>query len=251
MAVSCSRVPNDVIPEKKMRRVLYDMQLAESMVEIDFEKYNRGEEKQKLYDAVFSKHKITQAKYDSSLIWYGENMDLYMAIYKLVLKDIEKSIAAMGNIKQDPLSGEVSTKDSLNIWIQGNTYTFKPEGMSTRLVFDIKPQMPYTNGSTYIIGFDVWGVLPSMRPKPRVKLSAVQGDTIITVIKEIAEDGYNETTLKTVEAKPVNRIFGYVFINSAENYHCVYLNDIQLMKYNKPLEADTALVVEELALEAK
>ncbi|MDR3266488.1 MAG: DUF4296 domain-containing protein, partial [Tannerella sp.] len=78
IAASCSRVPNNVIPEKKMRNVLYDMQMAEAMVENEFEKYRTSEEKQKLYDAVFAKHKITQAKYDSSLIWYGENMDLYM-----------------------------------------------------------------------------------------------------------------------------------------------------------------------------
>jgi hypothetical protein len=248
MAASCSRAPRDVIPEKKMRKVLYDMQMAEAMVETEFEKYKTNEEKQQLYDAVFAKHKITQAKYDSSLIWYGENMDLYMSIYKLVLKDIEKDIAAMGDIKQDPLSGEMAAKDSLDVWIQRNAFVFKPRNMLTRLVFDIKPQLPYSHGSIYTFGFNVWGVLPSMKDKPRVKLSAVQGDTVIFVHKEIIGDGYFEATLKTIDTMQVNRIFGYVFVNNAENCHRIYLNDIQLMKYNKPLQLDTALVKEALIM---
>jgi hypothetical protein len=242
MAVSCSRTPNEVIPEKKMRKILYDMQIAEAMVEIEFEKYKPDEEKRKLYNAVFEKHKISQAKYDSSLIWYGENMDLYIGIYKLVLKDIKKDIEAMADVKQNPLSGEVSTKDSLDIWIQENAFVFKPENMFAWLVFDIKPQIPYLKGNTYILDFNVWGVLPSMRNKPRVKLSAVQEDTIITVDKEIMEDGHFETALKTVDTKQVSRIFGYVFIGNVGNGRRIYLNDIQLMKYNKPLQADSALV---------
>jgi hypothetical protein len=243
VAVSCSRVPKDVLPEKKMRKVLYDMQIAEAMVETDYNHYRTNEEKQQLYDAVFAKHRITQPEYDSSLVWYGENMDLYMRIYKLVLKDIEKNIAAMGDIKQDPLSGEMSTKDSLDIWIQKDAFAFKPENMYARSVFDIKPTIPYTQGSRYVFAFDVWGLSPSMRYKPRVKLSVVQGDTIVTVNKEITEDGHFEAVLKTIEARPVNRIFGYIFINHAEKYRHIYLDDIQLMKYNKSLEADSIVAL--------
>jgi hypothetical protein len=79
-----------------MRKVLYDMQMAEAIVSVEYEKYGTPEKKQKVYDAVFHKYGITQAEYDSSLIWYGKNMDLYMDVYKLVLKDIEKNIDLLG-----------------------------------------------------------------------------------------------------------------------------------------------------------
>ncbi|MDR2147684.1 MAG: DUF4296 domain-containing protein, partial [Tannerella sp.] len=226
LSASCSRVPKDVISEKKMRKVLYDMQVAEAMVSVEYEKYRTTEEKQKLYDAVFDKHGITQAEYDSSLIWYGKNMDLYMAVYKLVLKDIEKNIDLLGDVKQDPLSGEASTRDSLDIWIQDNSFAFAHGTSFAQLIFDIKPQVPYSQGSIYKLDLNLCGILPAMRDKPRVKLSAVQGDTVITVSREIQGDGYHETTLKTVENRQVNRIFGYVFINNTEKFHRIYLNDI-------------------------
>jgi hypothetical protein len=222
------------------------MQIAEAMVEVEFEEYRTSEEKQKLYDAVFAKHRITQVKYDSSLIWYGENMDLYMAIYKLVLKDIEKNLAAMSDVKQDPLSGEMSAKDSLDIWIQSDNFMFNSKNRFDRLVFDIKPQQPYISSSSYVLGFNIWGILPSMQNKPRIKLSVVQGDTIISVRQEIQEDGYWETVIKTVETRQVNRIFGYVIMNNAEKFRHIYLDEIKLMKYNKPLQADSVLVEEKL-----
>jgi hypothetical protein len=81
--------------------------------------------------------------------------------------------------------------------------------------------------------------MPAMHDKPSVKLSIVQGDTILTVNREIPADGYQEITLQSVDTKKVNRIFGYIFINNAEKFHRIYLNDIQLTKYNKPLQADT------------
>ena len=241
LSVSCSRVPKDVISEKKMRKVLYDMQMAEAMVSVEFEQYRTTDAKQKLYDAVFDKYGITQAQYDSSLIWYGENMDLYMSIYNLVLKDIQKNIDLLGDVRQDPLSGEASAKDTLDIWIQNNSFVFTHGASFAQLDFNIKPQIPYSQGSIYKLSFNIWGVLPSMRDKPSVKLSVVQGDTILNVNREIPTDGYQETTLKTLDARQVNRIFGYVFINNAEKFHRIYLDDIQLMKYNKPLQADTAV----------
>ena len=65
LAVSCSRVPKHIISERKMRVVLYDMQMAEAMVETKQSDYPTFEDRQALFDGVFSKHQITQADYDS------------------------------------------------------------------------------------------------------------------------------------------------------------------------------------------
>jgi hypothetical protein len=218
-----------------MRKVLYDMQLAESLVEVEYDKYRTNEERQKLYDAVFAKYDITQAKYDSSLVWYGKNMDKYMNIYKAVLKDIEANIASMEDVKQDALSGDISLQDSLDLWIQKEGFTFKPTPAFNQLVFDIKPQTPYISGNSYVIEFNVWGVSSRIQEKPRLKLSAVQQDTIVYFDSEISDDGKKMFTLKTIDSLQVNRIFGYIFMNNAKPAHQVYIDDIKLMKYNKPL----------------
>lgn len=241
VAASCSRVPKHIISEKKMRVVLYDMQIAEALVETSNESYATSGKRQAVYDGVFLKHGITQAEYDSSLVWYGENMDLYMRIYKLVLKDVNESIAALGDIKPDPLSGDVSAKDSIDVWLYNRSYMFKPERVFNTLTFDIAPQKPYSSGSSYVFSMSVWGVSPGLKHKPRIHISAVQADTIISVNQEITGDGFYEAVVKTVATKQVNRVYGYITMNNAEPlYRRVYLDDIQLMKYNYGSKALTA-----------
>ena len=246
VVASCSRVPKNIISEKKMRTVLYDMQIAEAFVETKNEDFATSDARQVVYDAVFSKHNITQAEYDSSLIWYGKNMDLYMNIYKLVLRDLNKNIELLGDIKPDPLSGDASTKDSIDIWIYSRSYSFKPERVFNTLSFDISPNVPYSQGSSYVLGVSVWGVSPHMKHKPKIHLSAVHADTIISVNKELSGDGYYETVIKTVATKQVKKIYGYITVNNADaSYHRIYIDDINLMKYNYGSKALTAPQTEE------
>ncbi|MDR1116313.1 MAG: DUF4296 domain-containing protein [Tannerella sp.] len=249
MAASCSKVPDHIISEKKMRAMLYDMQIAEAMVETNYETYKTGDERQTVYDGVFSKHHITQAEYDSSLVWYGENMELYMRIYKLVLKDINDNIASMGDIKPNPLSGDVSAKDSIDVWIYNRNFTFKPERVFNALTFDIAPQKPYSSGSSYVFSLSVWGVSPNLKHRPKIRINAVHADTIISVNKDITGDGYYEAILKTVATKQVKRVYGHIVINDSDAlYHRIYIDDIRLMKYNYGSKALTAPQTDSLPL---
>jgi len=230
LAASCSRVPKHILSERKMRVVLYDMLLAEAMIET-MPTFNTNDERSMVYDAVFTKHRITQAEYDSSLVWYGKNMDLYMAIYILVQKDINAALTAMGDIKSNTLSGNVLDGDSIDIWISKRSDVFTPNRVFNTLLFDIVPQNPFAPGSYYELRLSVWGILPVLKHKPKIHLSAVQADTIISVNKEITGDGYYEAVVQTVDTLEVMRIYGYVLMNVGDDfYHRIYLNDIRLMK---------------------
>ena len=236
IAASCSRVPKHIISERKMRVVLYDMLIAEAMVETLHDSFPTSDERMALYNSVFAKHQITQAKYDSSMLWYGKNLDLYMAIYKLTLKDINASIAALGEIKPNPISADVSDYDSIDIWIYNRSETFKPERVFNTLVFDILPQTPFSPGSSYVFRVSVWGIPPELTHKPKLHISAIQADTIITVSKDITADGDYEAIIRTLATKDVQRVYGYILMKEADAiYHRIYLNDIRLVKYKAGL----------------
>ena len=252
IAVSCSRVPKHIISEKNMRAVLYDMHIAEALVETEYGSYRTSDDRQNLYDAVFKKHNITQAEYDSSLVWYGKNIDLYMGVYNLVIKDVISSADALGEIMPDVLPGDMSSKDSLEIWMYNRSYIFKQKNVFNTLLFDISPQSPYSSGSSFVLGMKVWGLPSDLKHRPKIHISAVHADTIISVNNELDSDGYYETTLKTIATKQVIRVYGYVTVNNADaSYHRIYIDDINLMKYNygsKALidsQADTLSVISE------
>jgi len=241
MVASCSRVPKHIISERKMRVVLYDMLLAEAMVETMPDSFPVSDDRQTVFDAVFRKHHITQADYDSSLIWYGKNMDLYIAIHKLVLRDVNANLNVMDQIKPSAISGDMTDHDSIDIWVYPRTAIFKPEQAFNTLIFDIRPETPYSSGSSYVFGVSLWGIPPGLKHKPTIHLSAVHADTIISVNSAITGDGYFEATVQTIATKQVRRVYGYILMNDAEaSYHAIFLKNIRLMKYNYGSKAITA-----------
>ena len=230
---SCSKVPDGILSEKEMKAVLIDMQLAEAMINTDYKTYKDDADKEALYQAVFRKHKIEQAVYDSSLVWYGRNLDVYMQVYDLVLAELNERQKALGDVQAN--AAPVSKQDSVDIWPRLTYLTFEPNALFNGVTIDIKPETNYPSGSTFVLGMRVWGLNDGMKNRPEIRLSANQGDTIITVNDKIAEDGYHETILRTLPTKQVKEVYGFIRLDGKDDstsYFKVYVDSLNLMRYN-------------------
>ena len=195
--VACSKVPDDILSEKKMQAVQVDMQLAEAMINLDSKAFS----------------------------------DIYMKVYDRVLADLNKRQKALGDVQA--LAAPVSKQDSVDIWPRRTSLRLEPDALFNGVTFDIKPETNYSSGSTFVLGMNVWGINKGMVYKPEIRISADQGDTIVTVNDKVLRDGYHETVLKTVPTKQVKRVYGYIFMNNADSsYYKVYLDSLNLMKYN-------------------
>ena len=195
MLAACSKVPDEILSEKEMQRVLADMLIAEAMINMDNDTYRSDTARLALYEGVFRKHGITQALYDSSLMWYGRNLDIYMKVYDRVLDDINRSINDLGDVQAD--AAPVANQDSVNIWPRRSFLSLSPRSVFNGVVFDIKPRTMYSSGSSFVLGLRTWGLddYPSLRPE--IRISADQGDTTVTADRVITRDGYYETILTT------------------------------------------------------
>ncbi|KGN96693.1 hypothetical protein HQ39_01180 [Porphyromonas sp. COT-108 OH2963] len=55
------------------------------------------------YQSIFDKHNLTQAQYDSSLVWYAKNVNLLNPIYDKIANELAAEEALLKVIKQDSL----------------------------------------------------------------------------------------------------------------------------------------------------
>lgn len=230
---SCSKVPDGILSEKEMKAVLIDMQLAEAMISTDYNKYKDDAEKEALYQSVFRKHDIEQAVYDSSLMWYGRNLDVYMQVYDLVLAELNERQKALGDVQAS--AAPVSKQDSVDIWPRLTYLNFEPRALFNGVTIDIKPKTNYPSGSSFVLGMRVWGLNDKMKNRPEIRLSANQGDTIITVNDKILHDGYHETTLRTLPTKQVKSVYGFIRLDGKDDstsYFRIYVDSLNLMRYN-------------------
>lgn len=229
---ACSKVPGGILSEREMKSVLMDMRLAEAMVETNYKDFGTIEKKEALYASVFKKHKITQAYYDSSLVWYGRNLDIYMRVNDAVQAELKKQKDALGNIQPD--DAPALNRDSLNIWTRRDFLVLqKNTAGQNGVFFDFKPSGGYTSGSQFVMSMNVFGLNSTMSHYPVVYLNAQMADTIISAKRDITKDGFVELVVKGLATKKVQRVYGYITLdNKDNNYHKIYVDSIRLMKYN-------------------
>jgi hypothetical protein len=217
-----------------MKDVLVDMQLAENIIAENVKSYTDSAHKAAIFESVFRKHRITQAIYDSSLVWYGRNLDVYMQVYDLALAEINTRINDLGDVQAAPSS--VTNQDSVNIWPRRNRLELYPQAVFNGVVFDVTPNQPYEAGSTFELQLRVWGLNNKMRNYPEIRMTVDMSDTSSIADNVLRTDGFSKIKIGTPKDKSAHRIYGYIRMDEAEtDYARIYIDSISLIKI-KPLE---------------
>lgn len=85
-ACSFNRLPDGVLPRKKMVPILVDIHLAEAINNQKFSlSINRDSLPEDLYLSICKKHKIERSAIEKSLVYYGKHTREYIPIYEEVL----------------------------------------------------------------------------------------------------------------------------------------------------------------------
>lgn len=91
-ALACAMTacrPKGVLSQGEMRSLLYDLHRAEGILQEAGYNYGHDEVLGKYYEQILKQHGITQAVFDSSLVWYSHNPQRFKHIYPKVLARLE------------------------------------------------------------------------------------------------------------------------------------------------------------------
>lgn len=134
---SCERRPENVIPPDEMEEILFDYHLTQGI--IDIQPPESYEHNQRYLDAVFSNHGVTEAQFDSSMLWYTRQAFQLRDIYTNLNRRFTELESALkleaGN--SDITLGLSASGDTANIWTSGSTIILRPSPLQNRFVFTI------------------------------------------------------------------------------------------------------------------
>ncbi len=114
---SCKpRIPSGILSQSKMEEVLYDYHLAQSAAEA-----GDGDVASNRYlyvQSVFQKHGITEAEFDSSMVWYSGNAVILKKIYDRLSSRFESESKSLGvGVSDTELYANMTEiGDTANIW---------------------------------------------------------------------------------------------------------------------------------------
>lgn len=198
--VACKNRPKGVISDDKMVDIMVDLKLAEAYV-ANYPGSPTDSLGYLLSEDILSKHGVSRADFDSTVVWYGRNFDRYAALSE----KIEKRLAS----KQKDFVGEQTAVEGIELWPYSKQIIISKLGASDGLFFSLDAP-PLHPGEALM-----WKMRMNTPADGRLMLGVDYADGSTNYITQ-ATRGQNqlEITLSTDTALEVKRAFGYLHTDS-------------------------------------
>lgn len=143
-------VPSDIIQPSVMEQLLYDYALADGMASL--QKGNASENDLELRLSVLHKYDVTQADFDSSMVYYTRHADQLRDIYQHVCDRMQQDAQAQGASVNETMSG-VMGGDSVDIWRGERSMVLIPQVPYNYYSYNLKPGSMIRKGDGVALQF--------------------------------------------------------------------------------------------------
>ena len=243
LLLSCKpALPPDVLSESELEAVLYDFHIAQGMVETlpSSGGYQDMEARRyELHQAVFRKHDITQAQFDSTMVFYCSDLERLNRVYQHLALRMEREAEALGAAiaSPDAYANLAAEGDTANVW--GGKLIF---ALRNRLQENLQTwQQPCD--STWLPGDDIlWRFSPSLYAKD----DSYQFFTSIVVtytndsVRARTQTGtsrsFSEIRINDKEGWTPRSISGYFYIpvdNDPQRSKLIIISHLSLIRFHK------------------
>ncbi|MDR0973090.1 MAG: DUF4296 domain-containing protein [Prevotellaceae bacterium] len=246
LLVGCKvKVPETVIPRERMTDVLYDYHIAKAMG--DQLPYAESHKKLLYIEYVFNKYDITQAQFDSSMVWYTRHTDILADIYlklsarlKAEQKDVERLTA---QLEHRPMISEPG--DSIDVWPYEQIYRLTGTPMNRRLDFVIPADTNFHAGDTldWKMRYRFLTDIDSAQAPFMALQIHYQNDSIIADIARVYADGFHRIRLSSDTLGELKEVRGFLLYpqSRGKKSPTLLLDSLTLMRYHRQ---DTVAVAE-------
>lgn len=242
---ACSpSLPSGILDDEEMTDVLVDFHLAQGMVDA------MGEDRSdvtryKYIQAVFRKHHITEAEFDSSMIYYSGRAEEFTQIYNNVVTRVRAQAERMGleATAQDKFASLTSEGDTANIWLGKDFTCIMPNQVQCVYSFQMKADSTFKVGDSFIWRFKTQFVARSMNNEAIAQLNFYyETDTASSVTELIRTNPKNELQYypsKALDTLNIKSITGYIYLppNSSDQPKPLLVSEMQLIRMHKKVES--------------
>lgn len=236
--------PDGVIAESQMEELLYDYHLARSMGENLPVSDNY---KKALYiQSVFQKYDVTQAEFDSSMVWYTRHTDILAKIYEKIndrLKEEQASINHMVAIrdKKSPVS---QPGDSVELWFMEQVSCLTNAQDNNKISFVIPADVNSQDCDALVWKASFFYPSKAGKAMPETYMAMqmiYRNDSVITSSRKITRSGEQEIRLQSDTLGALREVRGYIYFEGGKDDY-VLVHNISMKRYRvtgeiaKPVE---------------
>lgn len=233
---SCKQQNEGVLSKKQMSDLLVDVHKSEAVMALNYSKFPNDSAKSVVRAAIFKRHNITQAQFDSSLVWYGNHIEDYMEIYDQVIDRLNKENDEIKTlIAKDNAQILTRAGDTVDIWKLERSHIFDAGKRENIFAFDITADENFFHNDRFILKIHVVNV-PKDDAKPLTYLAVRHDEQNINYNwGKIEKEGWNELKVQCDSSIRMNTVYGYIAMPERSDAHVMYIDSIILLRiHEKP-----------------
>lgn len=213
MVLSCQNRPSEVLSRKKMENLIYDMYIAEAIIDNDYQDFIEPEKKEALIAQVLKKHKTTEARWDTSLSWYSDNIDVYIQINDSVKVRLKRNQTAIDELIEQKASKNIVDESKLPGYIPRH---FRIAGLGCDRGFKFRLDSTklaerFDDNDSVFFRFNLLGIYPLDSYSLKSMLKVNYADTTIYETLKLSENrSYSFIIRRAVKQDTVRSVDGFI-----------------------------------------
>ncbi len=224
LLAGCTGVPDHIIQPEKMARLMADLNIAESAVDMNSRDFYSDSSRQVVKQAVMQRYDVSQDLLDTSFMWYGAHLDKFMDVYDRSTEIIEKKIEENGAVLASQSALSVSG-DSVDVWSSSRQILFTPLSSSCSVSFHYDADANWERGDSYTwrakfignSGNASWLFVASYSDGATEVLSTNFNDS-----------GWQEMNFITDSTRTVKSLYGLLQVEPRNN--AIYLDSVEMIR---------------------
>ncbi|MDE7116589.1 MAG: DUF4296 domain-containing protein [Muribaculaceae bacterium] len=214
---SCDKRPKGVLSDDEMVRLIADIEVAEVYMQHHNSGYYNDSVRDSAVQWALERHGLTKADFDSTMTWYGRNIDEYRDLYGKVDEELASRQRAVTGMEDTDI---VST----DLWPYSRHMIVSANGSSDGLSFSLPPE----------------DIQKGDRITWKMRLKGLSsGNILLGVDYDNGTSSYSyqsrngtskgEVMLQTDSALQVRRVYGYVRANDVSSLP-IWIDSISLKR---------------------
>jgi len=229
-------VPRQYLQPDDMEDILFDYHVGMGMAEQAEGNYAYNKIRYK--NEVFRKHGISEADFDSSMVYYMQHSyllaDLYKSLQERLGKEALKYGASEGEVNQYATIS--NTGDTANIWRDNASALLMPIAPYNKVTFKIPSDSSFYSGDSFVFGLTSTYVYQEGSKEGVMLIAAHYEDTTLVQTGHFTNDGVTQVKIQPHEGN-LRDLQGFIYLGSgnsqSETAKLLFLSDIQLIRIHK------------------
>lgn len=229
--------PGYVLSDGVMEKVLYDYHIAKAMGEnLDYnEQYKRT-----LYlNAVFKKHNITQAQFDTTMAWYARHPEVVNEVYDIVRERLMASRENYNHLVslRDGKPTRSKAGDSIDVWIWDRIHMLSGMPLDNKLTFTLPSDDNFQANDTikWTVGFNFLSeqLVDTMKRPIMAMQVAYAKDTIVSALCRIDSSQVAQLVLQADTLGDIKELRGFIYYPTNQPKQTLLIDSVSLMRYHQ------------------